>query len=237
MICFIRHSKRLDQENIDLWLNSKRKSINPYDIPLASNGGEIAKKIIEKILSDYTGDFSYIYSSPITRCIQTSLEIQNFIQKKYNIKLLIRVEYGLCFTRCGCCDLWFDIGNVSFDGEYFQQKKIDFIDDMITNKNIYKKFGKKNFDTQYKSIVKKNKINKECSYIESITNRLDFINEFKKNVPKNKMTLMCTHCENLGLMYSYIKGVWNLNNVNKFSGDNYCSHIMTKWVNNSFVLE
>lgn len=73
MIYLLRHSERKDQSSDEKeklsWKKSKRFNQNPFDIPLSKNGFNVCYNAIEAILKNFKGDFGFIYSSPLTRCI------------------------------------------------------------------------------------------------------------------------------------------------------------------------
>ncbi len=94
MIVYIRHSERLDIKNKKKWINSKRYKENQFDTPITKKGIKIAQDTTEKLIKKMK-DVDYIYSSPLTRCIQTSIIIKEIIKKKLNKDIKIRIEYGL----------------------------------------------------------------------------------------------------------------------------------------------
>ena len=87
MIYLIRHAERIDQskdnKEREFWNNSIRYKTNFYDVPLSLYGIQQAYNKISKILKNYTGDFDYIYCSPMTRCIQSALQFQKYIFDKF----------------------------------------------------------------------------------------------------------------------------------------------------------
>ena len=81
MIAVIRHSERLDFTNKKKWEKSKRFKQNSLDTPITKNGEKIIKNAIDKILKKDFKNIIYLYSSPLTRCVQTSLIIKKLIKK------------------------------------------------------------------------------------------------------------------------------------------------------------
>jgi broad specificity phosphatase PhoE len=79
----IRHSERLDFVDMDNWKKNVKYKTNKHDTPLSQNGKNIAFEKIKDLIKKYEDCeiFDYIYSSPYDRCIQTSLEFQNYIKK------------------------------------------------------------------------------------------------------------------------------------------------------------
>mgnify|MGYP006449016553 CR=1 FL=1 len=92
MIIYIRHSERLDSKNKLKWKRSKRYKENPEDTPITKEGIKIAEKKTNIILEKMK-DIDYIYSSPLTRCIETALVIKKSIKKK--LKKDIKKSYGV----------------------------------------------------------------------------------------------------------------------------------------------
>jgi broad specificity phosphatase PhoE len=83
-ICLVRHGDRLDSNNYEEWQNSPRFKENSHDTPLSELGfSEILK------LKGYIPEVDYIYTSPMTRCVQTALQLQTFLDAP------IRLEYGI----------------------------------------------------------------------------------------------------------------------------------------------
>jgi hypothetical protein len=77
-ICLVRHGDRFDSNNYEEWQNSPRFKENSHDTPLSGLGfAEIL------ILKGHIPDVDYIYTSPMTRCVQTFLDAP------------IRLEYGI----------------------------------------------------------------------------------------------------------------------------------------------
>ena len=98
MTYIIRHSERLDYYNENIWKRSDRYKHNKKDPPITKRGVIIAKDATVRILSDINNNirfYKYIYSSPFSRCIDTSIVIARSIEMKTKHKLLIRVEYSL----------------------------------------------------------------------------------------------------------------------------------------------
>lgn len=90
MLYLIRHGDRLDytKQGANKFKKSKRYKNNPHDTPLSASGKKEIRKLSKNVLPE---NIDYIYSSPMTRCIETSIEIINTV----NSKAKIRIEYGL----------------------------------------------------------------------------------------------------------------------------------------------
>jgi bisphosphoglycerate-dependent phosphoglycerate mutase len=224
MIYLLRHGERIDQSKVqkekDIWNNSTRCKTNLYDIPLSINGISQAYTGIGKILTnDFKGDFDYIYCSPLTRCIQTALQFQKYIFDKFNKIILIRVEYGLSIHLFKENEI-FNMGeNIKLIGDKFVVcKMFEFIDKYLDKNKIYKRYGEKRFDINYKSIFTREQINSEQTYTEALTSRINTIKQIAKNVDKSKITIICAHCETCHLLYNYIGRKWlNTKEAPKYS--------------------
>jgi broad specificity phosphatase PhoE len=83
-ICLVRHGDRFDSNNYEEWQNLPRFKENSHDTPLSELGfAEILK------LKGHIPEVDYIYTSPMTRCVQTALQLQTFLDAP------IRLEYGI----------------------------------------------------------------------------------------------------------------------------------------------
>lgn len=203
---FIRHSIRLDHTNKEEWYNHHRRKTNKYDPPITEYGKVFAAKKIDQILNGANKKFTYIYSSPMTRCIETSLEFQKYIYNVYDKLVLIRIEYGLTPYK-------------------IKDKKM--LDPYLQTDKIQQRYGKKFFDTKYTTVFGYNDSNNEKTLLESINNRLCIMKNIIKNIDKNKTTLVCTHSENLFLLKNLLDENFKSENKLLFSGENkhYCSSI------------
>lgn len=92
-------------------------------------------------------------------------------------------------------------------------------------KNIFKRYGKENFDYEYESTVSFDDINNEFgvnnSYYKSINNRISSINKISNAL--NGFSLICTHGELIMVIKNYLEKKWETNNL--FGGKNYCGGI------------
>lgn len=121
-----------DSKEKKKWLKSKRYIENPWDSPLSELGIENAKKMADRLMkyTDVT-KIKYFYSSPISRCVETTIHMINRIYEKTKHKIYIRIEYGL--TR----SLPKNISIYNEKNRYEHIKPIDFI--KINGKNILQK--------------------------------------------------------------------------------------------------
>jgi broad specificity phosphatase PhoE len=225
MIYLLRHGERKNQSNdsteIEKWKKSKRYKQNNYDVPLSNNGKKMCKSKITKILQKQITDktkIGYIYTSPYTRCVETAIEFQKTINELYDIKILIRIEYGIISNFFGGVDsLYFNNGNTTdikfINNKVVIKKPVAYIDEYMENENIFKRFSKSNFDTKYVSYKSLNDINKE--YLESpqtiCNNRIDSFLNLKNIFKQDEFNLIVSHGEILSLIYGWINNEWNSN--------------------------
>lgn len=222
IILILRHGERKNQSKDNnerlSWSKSERCKINSFDIPLSKNGIQMSFEALNNIIKNYKNEFGYIYSSVYTRCIQTSLQFQKFIQLNYNIKILIRIEYGLVPNFYGDVDSMYSgfTSLIKFQNNKVKIiKPIQYIDEYLFEENIIKRYGKNNFDLTYKSIYTPEQINSEslAKPQEICSNRIDtFIKLYKYlSNDKNKLNLIITHGEIISLFSAWINNIWNPN--------------------------
>jgi len=123
----IRHSERMDWEQPNKWLKDERSKIFPFDTPITQRG-----KLLARSLRSKCPKCSYIYVSPMTRCIQTAVELYNI----YNSNVKLRIEPGL----------WF--GMTKNDLPNYHCKIVP------GKKDILKRFPVSIFDLEYKQFTK-----------------------------------------------------------------------------------
>jgi broad specificity phosphatase PhoE len=213
---FIRHSEKLDFIDEDKWKKSARHDENKYDCPLSDNGVSIAEKFIKKFISTLhiekgvinksksvdIVDKIVLYSSPLTRCVQTTLVFQKYIHNKYDIMIPIKIEYGLIEIGHDLCS----IDNLEFNKGCLQQKNVLLpIDKKLETKNIFKLYGKANFDTKYKSImsVKDTRTNKMI--IEQYNECISFLHKLARSINNNKINIFVTSGALMNLLIAATK--------------------------------
>ena len=218
MIYLLRHAERVDlskdYKEKDAWANSIRFKTNPYDIPLSLNGISQAYINIGKILKNFSEDFDFIYTSPMTRCIQSALQFQKYIIDKFKKFPLIRIEYGLAVHLFKENEI-FNMGtNIKLIGDKFiVTKMFEFVDKYLDSDKIYKRYGIKRFDTNYSSIINRDSINNEQTYTDAINSRINTIKKICLNSNKCKLTLICAHCETCHLAHNYLNKKWLINKL------------------------
>jgi hypothetical protein len=184
---FIRHSEKLDFANEDEWLSSTRFAENMFDPPLSQNGHKIADTYIKNFLKNIDIDKIVFYSSPLTRCIQTCLIFQNYIFIKYKKHIPINIEYGL--TEIGHDMLGIDKLEIK-NGKFYKKKNVKIIDKHLKPSGIYKNFGKKNFNSSYKSLSNLNSY--KDSILEQYNDSIDFFNKLPKHINNEKINVFVT---------------------------------------------
>jgi hypothetical protein len=224
MIYLLRHAERIDQskdiKEKESWNKSLRYKNNLYDSPLSLHGINQAYINIGKIIpKNYKGEFDYIYCSPMTRCIQSALQFQKYILDKFNILILIRLEYGLAIHLFKENEIFWMSNNIKLiEDKFIVTKMFEFIDKYLDKEKIYKRYTNKRFDINYNSFFSREQINKEQTYTESLNSRINTIKQIAKLVDKSKLTIICAHCETCHLIYNYINKKWlNIKDSPKYS--------------------
>ena len=213
MIYLLRHAERIDQskdvKEKESWNKSIRCKNNLYDIPLSLFGVNQAYLGVGKILKGWVGDFDYIYTSPMTRCIQSALQFQKYINDKFNKLVLIRIEYGLAVHLFKENEMFWMGSNIKLINDKFVVTKIfEFVDKYLDSQKIYKRYGAKRFDTKYNSFYSRDQINGEQTYTDAIATRINTIKQISKIAEKTKLTIICAHCETCHLVHNYINKKW-----------------------------
>ena len=194
MIVTIKHSARLDKLHPENWKKSKRFKQNKFDPPLNRKIGEkVAKRAIHKLFETGFNKIKYIYSSPLTRCIQTALIIQKEIKKKFNQDIKIRIEYGLTEL---------EIDKPIFKNDKFNYSNKNYLDSELELDNIIKNYGDY-FDTSYKSIIDFSEIKLEISELPFYTRSIKVYQKIKSQI-KNENTIIC------GDLYSHNNALYCL---------------------------
>lgn len=240
MIYFIRHSARLDYEDMKKWEKMERFKENESDPPLSKDGEKIALQQIEKIMNDKYDtdeDIDFIYSSPFARCIETAIIFRKYILKKYKINVKIRIDYGLSPQFPGDFIYWFGSDNSNIiikNGKFIQKTTPKFLDNDMMQKEIYKKYNSNNFDIKYESKTLFDNINKIVSYQDSVNDRLESINKIANIL--SGFSIVCTHGEVIMLIKNFLEKEWQPDRKNLFGGRNYCGGIECKKTKTKLLL-
>ena len=225
----VRHSERLDLHH-EKWLKNKRYIENSLDIPLTAHGKKyIAVQAGLEIIKNQSkiNKISYIYSSPMTRALETSLVIQKTIKDKTNIFIPIRIEYGLKETHI-INDYEHKVYDIKKQKFIFKPNKqfLFCLDKKLKAKYTYSKYGKEFFDTNYISHTKfdkmklrnKNRIDAGNISIQTLSHIID--------TEKDNDYIISTHAGAIGNMISLIiQKLIPIEQQQKIWGTNWCALI------------
>ena len=227
-IYITRHGEKLySTSDGDIkWKKSNRYKSNIWDVPLTNKGKYQSSLVGDELINiGFSKEMKYIYSSPMTRCIETAIEIAKKVGKK------IRIEYGFAESL---------LGNVGFKGDdvvntykYTMndgKKYYNTIDRELCPDKLIEKYGEY-LDKDYKSVIKHDDLGQldEFNYVKRMFKSL-------KNVKKDNC-LIVAHGRILYYCYLYfnqrgpIKDIGRLffgnQNVNKLVG--YEQYDKNKW--------
>ena len=144
-IYLFRHSNKISSKD---WKNMTRSIDNPWDKPLSKLGIDNCVNMAKQI----THDNLIIYTSPLSRCIETALHISTYLEK-INKKVIIRIENGL--SKIIDTDTKKNTLKNSIDNHMMYQ-----LDDKLINVNA--------FDNNYIQ-MKPNIDNNNCNHFLEIT--------------------------------------------------------------------
>lgn len=183
-IWIIRHLHRLDREEPKKWIATKRYRENQYDTPLNTFGKKCAIEAGLQIAKNtpHIKRFKYIYTSPFTRCIQTSLGIVEGIKKHTGKELQIRIEYGLA-----------EYVPINLEQFYVQNQTLfkirqPILDYHLAMPQLLKEYGN-NIDKTYKSLYTKADIESETIW-DSSERTVKVMNNITNNY---KNIIICSH--------------------------------------------
>lgn len=191
----IRHTERLLKTD-KKWKKSSRFKENEHDMPITSRGKKYLKNaVLEMIREDDEFDkIEYIYSSPATRCIETSIEIQKNILKLTHKFLPIRIDYGLRELH----PVYY------YDHLKLKNGKIEYIVDFkkeyILDKKLHLKNLLKKYNTNHKIIDKNYKsqtsfTDAKYKSIDQVTGTNFALKSFKRIIKNDKIGhyIICSH--------------------------------------------
>lgn len=128
----------------------------------------------------------------MTRCVETCIQFQEFIEKKLGVLIPIKIEYGLTQELCEQMYFWTDKMpnakiNLTPKGFEYEEGSAQFIDDYLLVKNIAKRYEKNKIDTHYKSIISVDAVNTEKTFEGAVNKRVKtFVNLFNGLDQKKK---------------------------------------------------
>jgi broad specificity phosphatase PhoE len=183
-IWIIRHLHRMNLDEPTKWKEHPRYNQNFLDSPLTNFGKRAAARSAKEIIqtSPNIKKIKYIYTSPFTRCIETSLEIAKEIGKYTGKIVQLRIEYGLAeavpvhleFLKVQNKTLFID--------------KVPILDFKLSSNQIAKDYYPY-IDSKYKSLYKKSDIVMET--VKESAERIVKVMNYLTNNYKNM--IICTH--------------------------------------------
>lgn len=224
-LIYIRHGERVslqdDMTIIDQWKASQRYKENPFDEPLTDRGIQEAKQTginLPKI-TDIT-KYNHIYCSPLTRCIETAINMIESIHKITGKRLKIRIEYA--FNEIpyilGKTISLFNFTGLTIKETFVIPNEIPMykpIDDALKFANLLTKYGE-HIDATYIS-----SLSDDTLLTDQKTTINNFINALNRIITSEDNIMMCCHGgEVYYLLYNYL--------TNKEFDYNKMMHMITK---------
>jgi broad specificity phosphatase PhoE len=223
----LRHSERFLHDDKE-WINHSRYTQNKRDMVLTERGIKyIAVKAAEEIMKNDKNikDMTFIYSSPMTRCIQTSLIVQRIIFKQTKKFIPIRIEYGLCEYS-----VIYHYLHKTYDKKtnkyilLLDKKEALVLDNQLTLKNIIKQYGKY-IDATYKSLYSFKQLQyQEKDHFESANRILKTIQYIMKKEKTNNYIVSSHAIAIINMIPAFTKEILPENISLKINGLNtWCS--------------
>jgi len=198
-LVYVRHGERPaftdSQKEIHKWKTSLRYKENKLDEPLTRRGKYESYLTGIELSKMKLRNIDYIYSSPMTRCIETSIAIIEAIKRTTGKILKIRIEYALCERES-----LFSLNYLSFsENTIIAHERINpniiihnnVIDKELLRDNLIYKYSEY-VDSTYESFVKDIDINKERPIIAL----LNYINVIEKITSENNNAMIVCHSGN-----------------------------------------
>jgi hypothetical protein len=94
----VRHDLKLKSVDKSKWKANRRYKENFLDMPLAPIGFKNAKRSGLEFVNQHKNGIlditktNYVYSSPMTRCTDTAVEIIKVVKEKLNHELKLRID-------------------------------------------------------------------------------------------------------------------------------------------------
>lgn len=183
-IWIIRHLHRMDRDEPDNWKKQPRYNQNFLDSPLTQFGKLAAQKAGKEIIKNTPNinNVKYVYTSPFTRCIETSLEIAKEITKYTGKLVQLRIEYGIAEA------VNIQLGFIKVIDRSLFIDRVPLLDFKLTTSQIAKDYFPY-IDTKYKSLYKKSDIILE-TVKESAERTVKTMNYLTNNF---KNMIICSH--------------------------------------------
>ena len=228
----LRHSEKIKWKSEE-WKKSKRGKENIYDVPLIKEGFKIAETISKEIINlnkKEKSTINSIYSSPLTRALQTAIVFQNELYKKTGNFVPIKIEYGL--KEMKKINPWENM--VLENNKYkikLNTKKSLLLDNKLKISNLKKKY-KNRIDYNYKSIYSFDKTKfLELDYLDGANRVLNTIKKIDKN-EKGDNYIVVSHCISMiNMIPYYTQKLLDEKNQEKIYGNNWCSRIGINKIN------
>lgn len=183
-IWIIRHLHRMDRDEPHNWKEHPRLNHNFLDTPLTNFGKMAAEKAGEEIIKNVPNvkKIKYIYTSPFTRCIETSLGIAKALGNHTGKLVQLRIEYGLAEA------VNIQLGFIKVIDQSLFIDRVPILDFKLTTAQIAKDYFPY-IDTKYKSLYKKSDIILE-TVKESAERTVKTMNYLTNNF---KNMVICSH--------------------------------------------
>lgn len=183
-IWIIRHLHRMDRDEPQKWKVHPRLNQNFLDSPLTHFGKLAAEKAGEEIIKHTHNikKIKYIYTSPFTRCIETSLGIAKAIGNHTGKLVQLRIEYGLSEA------VNIQLGFIKVIDQSLFIDRVPILDFKLSSAQIAKDYFPY-IDTKYKSLYKKSDIILE-TVKESAERTVKTMNYLTNNF---KNMVICSH--------------------------------------------
>jgi broad specificity phosphatase PhoE len=241
-IAVLRHGMRLTFEDKNAKKTHPRLIKNPKDDILSPNGhlgSDLAAEALIRQLKITPQNASnwVIYSSPMTRCVETTIHLIDKIYEITGIKLKMHIDYALIErsqppfdfdvsgkkTKLIPLDYTFDVNKSK---ETFVKIK-NWIDDELKLKGLLKRFPTY-IDASYKPLIPLSK----HKFVASDNENIDMIiSWFKSQILKSNDTniIIVSHALNILGLYGYL-------NVNKYISFEKTFPMIGPWgVNTLFI--
>lgn len=183
-VWLIRHLHRLDRDEPHNWKKHPRINQNFLDTPLTEFGKEAAYKAGKEIVANTPNvkKIKYIYTSPFTRCIETSLGIAKAITEHTGKQIQLRIEYGL--SEAVAIHLEF----LKVLNQSLFVDRVPILDFKLSVNQIAKDYHP-HIDTKYKSLYKKSDITLETvtTSAERVVKVMNYLCNNQKNM------IICSH--------------------------------------------
>jgi broad specificity phosphatase PhoE len=211
-----RHGDKLSYDTNE-WKKHRRYKENPFDPPLTTPGLKLAKasgvELIKKSAALRGKKIKYIYCSPMTRCVQTALQIIKVVREKIGYEIEIIIVDDLAESMLPRNQIKFQVNKIKFIiPKYYEQdgkKWTTMIDKKIQSAELKKKYGE----------IKKVIVSKKPFRIENPND--ESIRMFKAILKISKIkqdSIIIGHSNTLDISYNYFNQKNNKHKNYDFNG-------------------